>query len=913
MAFADYIRQAISTWEHRDQELYEELQQRREDKTLPLPLPSIDDLPVGVDATTEAADPARSIETIVYATGRPVLAIQDGAFKPEFSDDQSEVWKHRLEKARDRLFKVIPAVGRINISGLPDLSWVGTGWLASTDIVVTNRHVALVFAAESGAGFVFRSGVGAAARMSAGLDFLKEFDRTATAVFPVVEILWIEPEPGPDLALLRISAPDLSRSLPQPIEISPSLAATDEMVAAIGYPARDSRIPDQDRVLRIFGDIYDKKRLAPGQISAVTARELQHDCSTLGGNSGSVLVSLHSGQAVGLHYAGLYERANYAIPSTVLHKRIQEAVSGRLPPVTLRPSSNPSTDPTVSLDDRGGGQSMTWRIPLEVTIRLGEPIMAGLQAGVGIGRTGLHPSSNQLQRSLRAARKLAAQRDDIRETRVGFRFRGGWITDERVIVFAVAHKISASQLRGAGIRPLPTEIEGVGVDVTTAPPQGLLQQPLDESLIELERVRRGAYRKPSGIGLTRVKEQMRAIIHLSPDAGYAQLSQFLKRVKETLTVGMYEFTADYIFDDLLRACAPDNCSLNLVVQRFGNNAKGSNEILIEEIVSRLTKKLGQRFAHAWAAVSEPNHIFASAYHIKVAVRDHKEIWLSSGNWKPSGQPTDDPVADHSTSSQLLRSRNREWHAIIENENLAHQFEGFLLYDLQQASGLEAPTIRIPEFLVPESFLEPMPERKPIPARYVKPLILNRELDVQPLLTPDNYVEEVQKLIDSANKRLYFQNQSLSPLEDNEDGFERLLESLKRKQADGLDVRIIFRDVSEFGGASQLRKSLERLQEFGFDMGQVRVQRGCHTKGIIVDSSMVLLGSHNWTNQGTLFNRDASLIFYDVEVAGYLEETFLFDWEYLALPKIDETRTTDIVSGQESTVAMVSIPITEFTS
>ena len=37
-------------------------------------------------------------------------------------------------------------------------------------------------------------------------------------------------------------------------------------MAVIGYPARDSRIPDVDLMDQIFGNVYDKKRLAPGQV-----------------------------------------------------------------------------------------------------------------------------------------------------------------------------------------------------------------------------------------------------------------------------------------------------------------------------------------------------------------------------------------------------------------------------------------------------------------------------------------------------------------------------------------------------------------------------------------------------------------------------------------------------------------------
>ena len=49
----------------------------------------------------------------------------------------------------------------------------------------------------------------------------------------------------------------------------------------------------------------------------------------------------------------------------------------------------------------------------------------------------------------------------------------------------------------------------------------------------------------------------------------------------------------------------------------------------------------------------------------------------------------------------------------------------------------------------------------------------------------------------------------------------------------------------------------------------------------------MLGSHNLTNQGSLFNRDASLLVRDAEVAKYFEKIFLFDWNNLATQETDE--------------------------
>lgn len=40
---------------------------------------------------------------------------------------------------------------------------------------------------------------------------------------------------------------------------------------------------------------------------------LTHDCTTLGGNSGSPVLSLESGKVVGLHFAGRFGIGNSAV------------------------------------------------------------------------------------------------------------------------------------------------------------------------------------------------------------------------------------------------------------------------------------------------------------------------------------------------------------------------------------------------------------------------------------------------------------------------------------------------------------------------------------------------------------------------------------------------------------------------
>jgi hypothetical protein len=343
--------------------------------------------------------------------------------------------------------------------------------------------------------------------------------------------------------------------------------------------------------------------------------------------------------------------------------------------------------------------------------------------------------------------------------------------------------------------------------------------------------------------------------------------------------------------------------LALVMQKGAAVGHGSKENDRPEEVTaeNLKRRLANRLEFEWASVGK-DHRFASAYHIKVAVRDGKTFWLSSGNWQSSNQPEHE-IAKVSDGWDLLMQHNREWNAVIENDNLAGQFEEFLRHDLEQAK--EDAAEEVPPGPVLEFYLEPAVELERVPPgspTYFEPLIVERSVKVQPLLTPDNYRQHVLDLINSAHNEILFQNQSFSILaaDKNDQRYAALFDALLAKQKAGLEVRIIVR------GEFDAEKTVEGLKRHGFDTNRIRLQDRCHTKGIVVDRKTVMIGSHNWTNQGTLVNRDASLIFFDKEIAQYFAQAFLFDWEKLARQSVGRQRRVRISDGREAPDGMVRV-------
>lgn len=273
-------------------------------------------------------DKADFLEAIVLTSGRPAILLQNNTFAKS-----SEEWGTRLEAARANIERVIPAVGRIEMVNHPlGIVYKGCGWLVRPDVIVTNSHIAKEFSIKDDGGkFVFKKNVASFKTIKANIDFREEYLVDQEEQFEILEVLYFNETENPDVAFLKISRNTMSGGAVRPISVQPiPLASTTPAdgayVAAIGYPSDDSsRNPLlADELKKIFGNIYNVKRLQPGQVISSRPNMLSHDCSTLGGNSGSVLIDLNSGEAVGLHYGGEFKKENWAIPSQVIQSLLSK-------------------------------------------------------------------------------------------------------------------------------------------------------------------------------------------------------------------------------------------------------------------------------------------------------------------------------------------------------------------------------------------------------------------------------------------------------------------------------------------------------------------------------------------------------------------------------------------------------------
>ncbi len=253
-------------------------------------------------------------ETIVERYGRPSLLING----LDFEVPTSATWAERLKKFKKGIQYAIPAIGRIELKNHLQYDWVGTGWLLGKNgVLVTNRHVAALFAHREKEKYVFKIG-SRNKQVSSFIDFREEHQVPFESEFKITEIVYISEDEHLDIAICKVSPVNIdSNTLPPGLELEGEPVVEGTLVYTIGYPAWDSRVLDLNLMDSIFRGIYNVKRLAPGKITGnnIESYHYEHDCTTLGGCSGSAVVNLESGKVIGLHFAGRYRHYNLAIKS----------------------------------------------------------------------------------------------------------------------------------------------------------------------------------------------------------------------------------------------------------------------------------------------------------------------------------------------------------------------------------------------------------------------------------------------------------------------------------------------------------------------------------------------------------------------------------------------------------------------
>ena len=118
----------------------------------------------GVERVPGAA-PRTESETLeaIISQHRPVFAIADDKVDPQLTvnetDAEDTAMLDLVKGNAATINGLVRSIGRIDLPGDENYPWVGTGWVIDSelgnDIVITNAHVARLFAESAAAGFAF--------------------------------------------------------------------------------------------------------------------------------------------------------------------------------------------------------------------------------------------------------------------------------------------------------------------------------------------------------------------------------------------------------------------------------------------------------------------------------------------------------------------------------------------------------------------------------------------------------------------------------------------------------------------------------------------------------------------------------------------------------------------------------------
>jgi phosphatidylserine/phosphatidylglycerophosphate/cardiolipin synthase-like enzyme len=393
-----------------------------------------------------------------------------------------------------------------------------------------------------------------------------------------------------------------------------------------------------------------------------------------------------------------------------------------------------------------------------------------------------------------------------------------------------------------------------------------------------------AYVPAPGRPLSPVQTTTTIIAHVSPDAGFATLTTFLQGTKQSLVIGMYDFTSGPILA-LFKTVLTGAKTLQMVLDNPPPNATRNQ--LDSQTVEELNTALGSRSRIVRALAGDDTlvsvEMFPTSYHIKVMVRDGAVLWLSSGNLNNSNQPD---------AASPPKTEDRDWHVIIEDQTLANLFEEYLnqdfksaqAYQITESSALTEAVSDAAAKLAAEATSVRTPAAPRPTATVAAKTFANVSVKITPLLTPDTlppgtqgqYVTKMIALIASAKKTLYVQLQYIEASAAT-GVYTALLQAIAARVAAGVDVRLI--ESSEVG-----ESWAEKMKDSGVDLtANISLQPNVHNKGFVIDSNVVVVSSQNFSPDGIQFNRDAGVIIESAPIAQYFESVFLADWSNEAKP------------------------------
>lgn len=359
------------------------------------------------------------------------------------------------------------------------------------------------------------------------------------------------------------------------------------------------------------------------------------------------------------------------------------------------------------------------------------------------------------------------------------------------------------------------------------------------------------------------------IAYASPDSTFAVTKTLIDSAKKSIVIGIYDFTAGYV-RDLLKHAMGRGVKVTLMLDT--DHVKGEDEIFTD------LATFGASCVPAPSCASSKIHFFRSS-HEKIIVIDDEWSMIQSGNFSENSIPMN--VKDGGDPTHF-KTGNRDMGLAVQSKAMAQYFGRLIQSDIKLE--LDAPESLGAAAPPPQSaWVEAAPKKLPSKLFPSKTFTINQPLSIQPILSPDNYLDAIPKALEAATTSVLIEQQYIKSMDAP---VEKLLDALKKARSKNktLDVRIVLGKIFSAKDIPKEKANLAKLSsDYGLKLGTniryIDTSRlvHCHNKMVIVDGTTVLVSSQNWSKAAVAENREAGLLLTHKGIASYFTGIFETDW------------------------------------
>jgi Trypsin-like peptidase domain len=262
---------------------------------------ALESLDAASDADAEAVRLAEGhfdgLEAIILSNARPILVAHGDTFVLNALDPFAD----ELGAGRAFVEQALRATGKLKVRNHPTVDWTANVFVVGDDLVCTARHALL----ESD-------------DPNQPMEYSVDFDDEQRTVGWPRELQVSEVAlrcESFDVSFLRV--PDLKGMGIEPLTLARAAPSPGDALARITFVARDPRV-DLQLQERVLGG-YELKRVMAGRVMKLDddrpGARLMYDTNTLAGVSGSPIVSLGTGEVLGVGTMRIYLKGNWAVPA----------------------------------------------------------------------------------------------------------------------------------------------------------------------------------------------------------------------------------------------------------------------------------------------------------------------------------------------------------------------------------------------------------------------------------------------------------------------------------------------------------------------------------------------------------------------------------------------------------------------